>query len=306
MSNLTKSHVLAGVKAEKGYEESPAGSNRTKYGVWYGMNGVPWCAEFVSWNFREDLTAIWGKFARTDAKAAALNKAGKLVKGRAGLRRGDIVFFAFNGAGYQGRYLGIHHVGFYMGKLDDGRFVTIEGNTSVSSNDNGGKVMVRYRAPSGVVAYFRPNYAPEIVAPKPVPVPTPTYPTLEYGDNGAWVERLQAELNQSGANLVKDGDFGPKTLAAVKAFQIKHGMSGSGKVGEKTWAALIAEKASKNKTGTVTARHGLRVRRRPGTSYAVLGVLSYGTKVTIVSSASGWDKIKYKDGYGYVDSSYVR
>ena len=32
---------------ELGYRET--GSNSTKYGKWYGMNGAAWCHMFVSW-----------------------------------------------------------------------------------------------------------------------------------------------------------------------------------------------------------------------------------------------------------------
>lgn len=32
-----------------GHKEDPADSNKTMYGEWFGMNGVPWCAIFVSW-----------------------------------------------------------------------------------------------------------------------------------------------------------------------------------------------------------------------------------------------------------------
>lgn len=32
-----------------GVKEIPAGSNRTKYGEWFGMNGEAWCAIFVCW-----------------------------------------------------------------------------------------------------------------------------------------------------------------------------------------------------------------------------------------------------------------
>lgn len=32
-----------------GHKEDPPDSNKTMYGEWFGMNGVPWCAIFVSW-----------------------------------------------------------------------------------------------------------------------------------------------------------------------------------------------------------------------------------------------------------------
>lgn len=40
---------VAKAEGEVGTKESPLGSNRQKYGAWYGRNGVAWCAIFVSW-----------------------------------------------------------------------------------------------------------------------------------------------------------------------------------------------------------------------------------------------------------------
>jgi len=36
-------------KQEIGIEESPKNSNKTKYGKWFGFDGVAWCGMFVSW-----------------------------------------------------------------------------------------------------------------------------------------------------------------------------------------------------------------------------------------------------------------
>ena len=63
-------------------------------------------------------------------------------------------------------------------------------------------------------------------------------PVLREGDTGAAVKTLQTRLNAWGATLVVDGDFGPATLAAVKAFQTAHHLSVDGIVGPLTWAAL--------------------------------------------------------------------
>src|SRR4030095_3678525 len=41
--------IVSVATAEIGYKESPIGSNNTKYGEWFGMNGVSWSAIFVSW-----------------------------------------------------------------------------------------------------------------------------------------------------------------------------------------------------------------------------------------------------------------
>ena len=53
MDRVTFEDVLAIAKAEIGYTETPADSNRTKYGRWFGMNGQPWCMMFIMWCFFE-------------------------------------------------------------------------------------------------------------------------------------------------------------------------------------------------------------------------------------------------------------
>ena len=63
--------------------------------------------------------------------------------------------------------------------------------------------------------------------------PKPSKPNLVRGSVGAFVSSLQAILG-----IHQDGDFGPKTEAAVKAFQKKHKLVADGKVGPYTWAIL--------------------------------------------------------------------
>lgn len=62
--------------------------------------------------------------------------------------------------------------------------------------------------------------------------------TLREGDTGPEVEELQKVLNEKGASLKVDGDFGPLTEAAVIAFQSAKGLDVDGIVGPITWAAL--------------------------------------------------------------------
>jgi len=66
--------------------------------------------------------------------------------------------------------------------------------------------------------------------------------TVKRGCKGGAVRRLQTWLNdvQGGDLLAEDGDFGPATDAAVRAFQQAQGLSADGIVGPKTWAALAA------------------------------------------------------------------
>jgi len=81
----------------------------------------------------------------------------------------------------------------------------------------------------------------------------PSPPTLVEGDTDSAVQTLQARLNVWGATLTVDGDFGPATLAAVKAFQTEQNLTVDGIVGPQTWAALD------NNPGTYPAPTGLAV-----------------------------------------------
>ena len=61
---------------------------------------------------------------------------------------------------------------------------------------------------------------------------------LKRGDTGKTVSLLQEKLNQHGARLRADGDFGENTEKAVQQFQITHGLRPDGIVGENTRKAL--------------------------------------------------------------------
>ena len=61
------------------------------------------------------------------------------------------------------------------------------------------------------------------------------------GDQGEAVAAIQWRLAAAGHEIVIDGDFGPRTEAAVRAFQRAHGLADDGRVGELTWAALAPD-----------------------------------------------------------------
>ena len=61
---------------------------------------------------------------------------------------------------------------------------------------------------------------------------------LKLGSRGEAVKRMQIALVAAGFNIEPDGDFGPKTDAAVKAFQRREGLTADGVVGPMTLTAL--------------------------------------------------------------------
>lgn len=73
---------------------------------------------------------------------------------------------------------------------------------------------------------------------------TSAQPELKDGSRGTAVMQAQCELNFAyvqqfhNGNLVEDGIFGSKTLAAVKDFQTCEGIAVDGIIGPKTWADL--------------------------------------------------------------------
>ncbi|CAB1129883.1 protein of unknown function [Candidatus Hydrogenisulfobacillus filiaventi] len=66
---------------------------------------------------------------------------------------------------------------------------------------------------------------------------------LGYGDQGHWVATLQADLAQLGYPEVgpDDGIFGPRTLAALKAFQADNGLPVTGRTDVATWKRVLSQ-----------------------------------------------------------------
>lgn len=111
-------------------------------------------------------------------------------------------------------------------------------------------------APGSVPAYDEPTPTPYVQAaptptstptatPKPTPVPTiditpnPEYGTLQVGDKGDEVRRLQEELARYGYYEGDiDGVYGNQTRRAVEEFQYQHGLSADGMAGRITLTVL--------------------------------------------------------------------
>jgi hypothetical protein len=138
---LKGNKVLEVALLEVGTKESPKGSNKTKYGEWFGANGVPWCAIFVSWCF-EVAGYPLGNIGYSKGFAGT-RTAFKIFKDS---RRttfvpapGDIVFFDWELDGK------VDHVGIFCNWVDKDYFESVEGNTAIGNDSNGGEVMIRKR-----------------------------------------------------------------------------------------------------------------------------------------------------------------
>lgn len=133
--------IISIAQAEIGYKEYPANTNKTKYGKWFGWDGVFWCAIFVSWAYDKagyslgNIGFLKG-YAGCDSAVSLFKKRGEITLTP---KEGDIVFFDWNG---DKRY---DHTGIFVKDIDGKTFETIEGNTSISNQSNGGEVMRRVR-----------------------------------------------------------------------------------------------------------------------------------------------------------------
>ncbi len=141
-------------RKELGYRESPAGSNKTKYGAWYGLDGQPWCMMFVQWLFYQAgaSSLLPVKTASCGALMRAAQEAGLWVTGT--YRPGDVVIYDFPGGGVT------DHCGIVESAAAD-TVTAIEGNTAVGNDSNGGMVMRRNRTLRLVVGAVRPRYEEE-------------------------------------------------------------------------------------------------------------------------------------------------
>jgi hypothetical protein len=62
---------------------------------------------------------------------------------------------------------------------------------------------------------------------------------VELGERSNAVAAVQSRLAANGICLAVDGEFGPITRRAVRAFQRAHGLVADGVVGRATWGALV-------------------------------------------------------------------
>lgn len=142
----TREKALAAAATYIGVTESPANSNRTKFGAWYGQDGQPWCAMFASYVYEVDAGGS-PSFAKGSSYAYCPYIVSDARNNRNGLSvtsspvAGDLAVYDWS---FDGTF---DHVGLWEGWAEGSgsTFTAIEGNTSLDSNSNGGEVMRRTR-----------------------------------------------------------------------------------------------------------------------------------------------------------------
>lgn len=148
--------ALAEALRHVGVKETPV--NRTSFGRWFGVDGVPWCNTFVSYCFKVGAgyticaghrgPGVYAKGCTYVPTTEAWLRASGLWVGRTSPRPGDIAIFNWDG--------GVpDHIGLVVKDLGGGRFESVEGNTSTADNSNGGCVMRRNRSIQQVNGFGR-------------------------------------------------------------------------------------------------------------------------------------------------------
>jgi len=152
LSSVQGLAALAEAAKHIGVMEAPPESNRTPFGVWFGVDGVAWCNVFVSYCFAIGANYIIGSnypggkgaglypgkgCTYVPTTEAWLRVTGMWI-GRATPLPGDIAIYNWDGGEPD-------HIGIVSKWLGQGDFEAIEGNTAIGNDSNGGAVMRRTR-----------------------------------------------------------------------------------------------------------------------------------------------------------------
>lgn len=241
----TAAAVLAVAERYVGTKETPKGSNRQQFGVWYGMNGVPWCAIFVSF-------CMWAAgFRWADARTAkGFSYCPDIVAW--GKRHGRIsrtphvgdLAVAVDGPRP-------HHVEFVRRVLPGGRFEGLGGNTGPSDLSNGGQVMIHPHSVKNWV-FISPPYAPAAAPqlpakPKPAvhgPIKRNIALTSPFarGTDVKWAQQKLAGLGLYNGQAT--GVYDERTHQAVVAFQRREHLTVDGVLGPISGDHLAAARSA--------------------------------------------------------------
>ena len=162
----TADALMAVAASQVGYDRYQDPEQGTKYGRWYaelthspwfGTNGVPYCAMFVSWCLDQcGIACVGTPTASCTSGLLTAARGAKALKRVSAAKKGDLVLFSWEGAGYTASEA--DHVGLVVSNSGS-TLSTIEGNV------DDGKVLRRTRGYSTVVGVITPQFE----QPKPGP-----------------------------------------------------------------------------------------------------------------------------------------
>ncbi|MFB4275717.1 peptidoglycan-binding protein [Nonomuraea sp. MTCD27] len=221
---------------------------------------APWCNMAITWWARKsgNMNAVLpaGDRAYTvwhaeDGKDRGLWHSGTATNLKRHARPGGIVYFDWAGTNTIGA---IDHVGLIEEVLDDGRVITIEGNT-------GDVCKRRVRAADVIAGFWNPPYKTSSKPSAPPAAATVSedlvakLPVLSKGADSFDVKTVRGCLfARGGLNPASYGDpeglqewlerkdFDAALDSDVKAFQRSKKLKVDGVVGPRTWAALLRVK----------------------------------------------------------------
>lgn len=258
-----------------GTKESPANSNNVIFNThYYGKtvsgSSYPWCCAFI-WDIFRMCNAgslfCDGKKVAYCPTVETWAKNNRIWYPNTRGQAGDLCLMDFG----KGR---ASHIGIVEKRNANGSYLVIEGNTSTSSNDNGGCVMKRTRYTKNIRGFARPAYQSSNTSGEPSSSPSsPTYTFQDFvkevqsaigarvdGIPGketlsktvtvsksknrkhAVVKPIQKYLNTLGYNCGNaDGIAGPKFDSAVKAYQKANACVVDGEITKQktTWKKLL-------------------------------------------------------------------
>lgn len=307
-----------------GTKENPPGSNNVQFNTHYYGGPVsgswyPWCCAFVWDIFRMcGLSSLFYDGQKTAYCPTVYNWAKQkgLIVPKETAKYGDIVLFDWGGDGVA------DHIGF-IEDYNGVNYTTIEGNTSVSNNSNGGEVMRRTRYASQIQAIVRPKYSGS------VPVAAKAEDFKATGTATAAVNNLYVRAEPGGVvlgELMQGNRFEVDGKTSGGWTHAKVAGIGVGWIatryitvdGKKPAATVIKGKQDKTKrlfVGKVTA-DTLNVRTWAGTGYPnIKGYpqLDRGNLVDVMdftqkdSGGQKWYYVRVAGQYfGFVYSAYIK
>lgn len=236
----------------KGQYEFPVGSNKTKYGKWFGMDGQPWCAMGISWacaqvsiGWRFASTQEARRVAQRDGKWSSTPKPGMVAMHSSGPSTG--------------------HVGVVEFVHTDGTITTLEWNTSPDSSGSqrdGDGMYRKRRSRSYWLGYIALSFSAQ-EQPQPTPQkeedmgPASVLTTdgrlfrIVVGDEkAAWEHGRKDHPETNAKGWRKLGGIWTGGLSAVPNAGGGYTLSGRGSDGH-LWEFIV------DVTGTVTAKNDL-------------------------------------------------